>query len=397
MLEAFFWVLAFVLSALTLPGTFYLLGLTLAGARTAQPLQTTVAQNQPARLAMIVPAHNEVGGIGQTLANLTAVAASDPATEIVVIADNCSDATAQVAAEFGVTVLERHDTTRRGKGFALDHAFSQLGSDYSAFIIVDADSRIAPDFLQVVRAALATGADALQVQYRVLNSDDTVGTRLADLALMAFNRLRPRGRDALGLSCGIFGNGFVLTRKTLQRVPYTAGSVVEDLEYHVLLVEAGLRVRFIDQTAVYGEMPTSAQGGRQQRARWEGGRVRVLLDEGGALFKGVLAGRVRLLDPLLDLLLLPLGYHVTLLLLALLVPLGWCRDLSLFGLAVVALHVVVAARISGMPLRDLLSLLLSVPRYIVWKLGMLVDIAGASRRNASWVRTQRNHSESEGN
>jgi hypothetical protein len=76
----------------------------------------------------------------------------------------------------------------------------------------------------------------VQVRYTTLNADASLRTRLMNVALMAFNALRPRGRERIGLSAGILGNGFALAAETLRPGPYTADSVVEDLEYHLLLV-----------------------------------------------------------------------------------------------------------------------------------------------------------------
>src|SRR6185369_8853223 len=126
-----------------------------------------------------------------------------------------------------------------------------------------------------------------------------------------------------GLSVGILGNGFALTGETLRAVPYDARSVVEDLEYHLRLVRAGSRVRFAATTSVWGEMPAGGSGVTTQRARWEGGRFRMIAEQAPALFREVLAGRLTLLEPLLELLLLPLALHVALLLLVLLLPVGF--------------------------------------------------------------------------
>jgi hypothetical protein len=90
----------------------------------------------------------------------------------------------------------------------------------------------------VFASCFAGGADAVQCRYTTLNVDASLRTRLMNVSLMAFNALRPRGRSAMGLSAGILGNGFALSAETLRPVPYTADSVVEDLEYHLLLGRA---------------------------------------------------------------------------------------------------------------------------------------------------------------
>ena len=251
------WVLlALMLALVTLPGTLYLAVLTLAGLRRVVP----AADQRPLAgpIAIVVPAHNEAAGIARTVDNLLAIARADGAATVCVVADNCGDDTAEIARAQGAHVLERHNLTQRGKGYALDHAFTQLaGAGFVAYVVIDADTLAEPNLLSVLRRHLGAGALAVQTRYAVLNAEQSPRTRLAELALCAFNALRPRGRHALGWSAGILGNGFALTAQALQQVPYRATSVVEDLEYHLRLIEQGLRVHFADETTVRGDMPVA--------------------------------------------------------------------------------------------------------------------------------------------
>lgn len=394
-IEVLTWAACLLLALATLPGTLYLLVLTLAGLRgVAAPRCSTTGAGaadggEPA-IAILVPAHNESAGIARTVANLRRIACRDGAAAVVVIADNCSDDTAAIAAVHGARVLARSDDLRRGKGYALDFAFKTLAPEgYYAYVVVDADSVAEDNLLRAIRSHLAAGAQAVQTRYTVLNAGQSARTRLAQLALSAFNCLRPRARHALGLSAGILGNGFALRRTVLDRIPYGATSVVEDLEYHLKLVEQGIRVHFADETCVRGDMPVSAAGQNTQRARWEGGRLRMLRDHGGALARRALAGQPRFLEPLLDLLLLPLGHQVLLLLCMLLLPLPAARALALFGLAVIAGHVIAAARVGAIPAASLAGIVLHLPNYLYWKLRMLAATARASGISTRWVRTDR--------
>ena len=391
-LAAFFEVAAAVLLVPTLVGTLYLAVLTLAG---SLPARRRAAGALPGRLAIVVPAHNEAAGIRRTIDNLIAIARADGDADVVVVADNCNDDTAAIALAAGARVLERHDATRRGKGYALDRALTTMaGEGPVVYIVIDADSMATDNLLTSLRCHFAGGALALQARYTVLNGDAAPRTRLAEIALAAFNVLRPRGRDRLGLSAGILGNGFALRREVLQRVPYTASSVVEDLEYHLKLVAADIRVGFADDCEVRGEMPTGEQGNRVQRARWEGGRLRMLAEHGPALAGAVMRGRGRFLEPLADLLLLPLAYHVMLLLaaLALLAPLA--SPLAIVAgasLGIVALHTLVAMRVARLPWSRLWSLA-RVPLYLLWKLRMLATTLAGAARGSAWIRTDRNGS-----
>jgi 1,2-diacylglycerol 3-beta-glucosyltransferase len=201
----------------------------------------------------------------------------------------------------------------------------------------------------------------------------------------------PLFHHALGLSVGILGNGFALSRQTLDRVPYTARSIVEDVEYHILLVQLGLRVHWVDTTTVRGDMPTADAAAGTQRARWEGGRLRLALDRvPGLLWQG-LTRNPRLLDPTLDLLLLPLAMHVGLLLLVL--GLGLAGSSAAAQWALGCLVVVVWHVFTGLRLIDAKqahwSALLRVPGYIVWKLLLTAKVVKAAGRKTEWVRSER--------
>lgn len=369
--------------ALTLPGSLLLLALSLGAL--LPPRRHTGAPAR-GRLAIIVPAHDEAAGIARTVRNLRQAAAADGNAFVVVIADNCSDATATVAAACGVDVLERHDAALRGKGHALDFAFRTLADAADYFLIIDADSEIADGFLAALRRGFGSGAEALQSRYTVLNADDSLRTRLMEVALTAFNVVRPRGRSALGLSAGLFGNGFALATTLLQRLPYSAGSVVEDLEYHLLLAQNAVRVDYLDDATVRGEMPSGGSGARTQRARWEGGRLHMMRVHLPRLAAALLRGEGHAFEPALDLLLLPLSWHLSLLA-VLLLP-GASRIYALIAIAIVGLHVLAALIVGRLSWRHLTALF-SVPFYIAWKLLLLPLTLASAKRGSAWVRTAR--------
>ena len=368
-----------------LPGSVELLLLSLGGVLPSRPAPRGTAPHP--RLAVVVPAHDESASIGACVASLTACEGSH---DVVVIADNCSDDTAALAEAAGARVLVRNDADRRGKGWALDFAFQRLlAEDYEAFAVVDADSRVDPDFVRCLSERLACGADAVQARYQVLNPSGSLRTRLMSVAFMAFNVLRPRGRDRWGLSAGILGNGFALSADTLRAIPYEARSVVEDLEYHLRLVRAQRRVEFADETCVFGEMPEGGSASGTQRARWEGGRLRMMRETAPSLSREVfLRGRWSLLEPLLELLLLPLSQHVMLLVVAAALP-SSLRAWALGGLGLVGLHVLAGLRVGGGGWRDL-GALAGAPLYVIWKLTLAKALARASSSSADWVRTARN-------
>ena len=368
----------------TLPLVCKLLILSLAA---LLPPRTIPTSSTALRLAVIIPAHNEQELISTCVESLRS--SSPESVQIYVVAHNCTDLTAERATTAGAKVLTLNDEVG-GKGNALHHGFTHaLAAGAEAVLVIDADSTVADNLTQQVARALAAGSRALQARYTVANVRATPRTRLMGLAFLGMNVLRPRGRSRLGLSCGIFGNGFALTADTLRRVPYVANSVVEDLEYHLHLLRAGIRVDFLDNASVMGEMPEQNAGASSQRARWEGGRILMRRQWTLPLCTEVFTGRLRMLEPLLDLLCLPLATNAVLLLVSLVLPLGWLRVYSAVGMLSLVLYVLVSASLDEEPYQVLRSLL-SVPGYLFWKLALIPRTRLAARRDASWVRTRRN-------
>jgi len=338
------------------------------------------------KIAFLVPAHNETATIERCVVSLRSVAPGPYVPEVIVIADNCDDDTAALARAAGARVIERHDLTVRGKGAAIHHAVTLLDpEDHDAYIIIDADTVVDSEFLLVMGREFNAGKEALQCTYLVLNTDAAPKTRLMNLALLSMNVLRPLGRELLGCSVGIMGNGFGLTKKLLREVPYSANSITEDLEYHLKLIEAGRRVRFVDATRVLADFPVSKEGTETQRARWEGGRFLIQRQFFLKILGKLLTGRWSMAEPLLELCSLPLSYVV--LFLAALVFLPGFTGYGLFGFGVIAAQTLVSVALHGSA-QDFQALR-EVPGYLFWKVVHLPKILFTSRKGAAWVRTKR--------
>lgn len=382
-------VIAIVFVLLTLPGTIELALVTFAGIwPSSNPSAKRTARI--AKLAVVIPAHDEAGTIARCVRSIAScVVPKSLETQVVVVADNCTDATADLARAYGARVLVRSDQTRRGKGFALKFAFQILIDEgFDAVMVVDADSVVDSNFLLESVQLLRAGADGVQARYIVLNAGASPRTRLMNVAFMAFNVLRARGRDRLGLSVGISGNGFGLTRATLEAVPYETRSLVEDLDYHLRLVEAGRRIVFADRTRVRAAMPTSGRAASTQRARWEGGRLRIGIQNLPRFVRGAISGQLCLIEPALELLLMPLAFHASILALIALIPCKLARTYACLSLALVALHVTAGIVVGGGSWSDL-GALLSAPFYVVWKLAGLPKTILSARSTAPWIRTER--------
>lgn len=384
-----------LLFLLALPGVLscgYLLLLTLCSRASPPPPRSS----RSLRFQVVVPAHDEAALIARAVRSLKRLNWPRDCLRLLVVADNCHDATAQLARAAGAEVIERQDPERRGKGYALAHAFARVRDRAwaDAVIVVDADSEVSTNLVEACAARIEAGAQAVQVHYGILNPQDSWRTRLMTIAIGAFHRVRSRARERLRLSCGIRGNGWCVTRVLLAQMPYGAYSLTEDLEYGITLGLAGVRVHYADEAAVCAAMVSSETLARSQRARWEGGRFQQIRRRSLPLLRAAWQRRSPVcLDLLLDLLVLPLSYVV--LYVVLLLILGTVARLMDVALALwlwmavacalsLAAYVLSGWQLSGTGWRGLVDLA-RAPFFLAWKLILLL------RRPApeEWVRTGR--------
>jgi 1,2-diacylglycerol 3-beta-glucosyltransferase len=263
------------------------------------------------RLAILVPAHDEERLVARCVRSLLDQDYPAALRRVLVVADNCTDATAEVAAAAGAEVWTRTDPSARGKGQALRWAMDSLlaGPDPpEAVVVVDADSVAEPGLLAGLASAAEGGHDAVQAEYLVLEETGATRERLLAAAFLLFHRVRFRGRGALGLPAALVGNGMLFTRRLLETHPWSAFTGVEDLEQTVRLRLAGVRVQFAGDALVRGPMAGGASADRRQRLRWEGGRFNVVRRYLPALVAAALRRHdPGLLGTALDLAVPPLG------------------------------------------------------------------------------------------
>jgi 1,2-diacylglycerol 3-beta-glucosyltransferase len=391
-LECVLWSLIVIIGVPAILASTYFLTLTLLSWRIKVPPTSSPDLN----FDVIVPAHNEAGGIARTVKSLAELSWPRDKFRVVVVADNCSDDTAAIAAANGAHVIERRDERLRGKGYALSYAFDMSRREQwaQAVVVVDADSKASANLLSAIASRINAGAHAVQTHYDVLNPNDSWRTKLITIAMGAFHVVRSRARERLSLSCGIRGNGWCVTHSLLSRLPYRAFSLTEDVEYGIDLGINGYRVHYCDEAHVYGEMVTSSGSAGTQRQRWEQGRFKLIRERSLPLLHLSYSKPSRIcLDLALDLLVLPLTYvGVNIAALAAVSTLAGLVDTNMYvGLWAaaacalsVALYFLRGWQLSGTGWSGLLTLLW-VPVFVAWKL--LVILTG--RRSSEWKRTER--------
>jgi cellulose synthase/poly-beta-1,6-N-acetylglucosamine synthase-like glycosyltransferase len=345
---------------------------------------------------VIVPAHNEAAIIERTVASLKKIDWPADRFRVWVVADNCSDATASLALGAGAQVRERHDTSLRGKGYALQYAFlASLDQAWAnAVVVVDADAEVSANLLEAFAARIETGAHAVQAHYGVLNPMASWRTRLITIAKASFHIVRSRARERLKVSCGIRGNGWCVTHELLRKAPYAAFSLTEDLEYGIDIGMLGVRVAYADEAHSDADMASGEQVASKQRQRWEGGRFQLIREKTLPLLAAAWRRRSTVcLDLALDLLVLPLSY-VALNVIALMAAAGalsmwlpefygWLRLSAVFATCLV-LYVLRGWQLSGVGAQGLLDLA-RAPGFLIWKVVLMLK----PHKSREWVRTDR--------
>lgn len=365
----------------------------------ASDAATTDAIEHLPRFAVLIPAHNEALVIEAALASILRIDYPSDRFTPIVIADNCTDETAALARSAGAAVYERSDDEQRAKGFALRWMIEKLlaaNAPYDAYVIVDADSQLSPNFLRCMARSLATGAQVAQGQYRVHNGDDGWTAGLRAVAFALFNHLRPLGRLYLGWSAGLKGNGMCFRREIFAKLGWESYSLAEDAEYHLRLIDAGIHVAYVPDAIVSTEMPTSLRQAQSQQARWERGRIDLVCACFGPLLHGFMRDRdLARLDVAMEILLPPLSLvaGLTLLYAASAALLAWWPSIIVASVLSVALgiHIVIGAALARLSRRAYFSLL-RAPLFIAWKCWIYLSALGGAllRRGAKpWVRTER--------
>ena len=380
MLETSLFVIAAVFFVIGALPTLYFLLLTIAALFPFKQRQ----EGQNTNFLILVPAHDEELHIATTVERLKSLEYA--AYRVVVVADNCTDNTATIVRNLGVDVIER--TGDPGKGQALYDAMTQLQDEpWNAVVIVDADSLLSKNALQVLDKELAAGAEAVQLLYGISNPDESIRTKAMEMGQSSFNGLRPKGRSRLGLSSGIFGNGFCLPRATLQKVPYKAHSIVEDIEYHTKLLQAGIRTYFCDKASVLAKMPTSPEAAEKQRVRWERGRAITINTFAPQLWKEALKGNAMALDALVDIITPPATYiGIPLLVTIILGGTAW-KIAALVCIVIMVAHYFISSLKYGNA-KNLMSILAFTPGYVAWKI-VLLGKSFLTQKRLGWERTDR--------
>jgi len=272
----------------------YLVALALASV--PSPRARKVAERPSHRFAIAIPAHDEESVIGDTVRRLRQLDYPSDLFDVHVVADHCSDQTAELVRAAGGVAHERTDGPRTGKGGALGWLFGRILADqaFDAVVVFDSDTRVDREFLRVMDGRLATGDQVIQGQHVISNPSHGWFPALTWAMFLIDNRFSNLGRVNLGLSAKNMGDSICFRADILRRIGWGQG-LTEDYQLRQRLLLEGTRIAYEPRAIGRGEAALTWTQARAQRARW----LRGTRDASREYAKHLFAEGIRRLNPAL--------------------------------------------------------------------------------------------------
>lgn len=351
---------------------------------------------QKTKVTVLIPAHNEEISIASTLETITPVLKKQD--DLVVVADNCSDKTAEIAAAMGATVIERHDLVNKGKGYALDYGLKFIEAEPPEVVVaIDADCNVAQGAIeQLTECAVATNRpiQAAYLMEKPVNSNSSKDF-ISQFANIVRNMVRPSGLKRLGISSPLLGTGMAFPYPVIRSVNVANSHLLEDLKLGLDLSLIGFSPIFEPKAKVTAYLPSSSQAAKSQKTRWIHGHLQLIQTYIPILFKqAVSKKRFDLLLLILDLCIPPLTLTVIICSSIMAISLifaflqaFWIPAIISFSAGLCLLAALILAwskfAIKSIPLKKLLI----IPFYIFWKIPVYLKFIVAPQK--AWVRTER--------
>ena len=251
-------------------------------------------KNKKHKFMAIIPAHNEAGVVANLIESLKNQEYDKDLLDIYVIADNCTDDTAEVARKAGAIVYERFDETKKTKGFALQWFLNKKvedGSDYDAFCVFDADNIVMPDFIEQMNKKLCQGEEIVQGYRDIKNPTDSWVSAGYAIFYWTMNRFYHLARYNVGLSPLINGTGFMVKMDIVRQEGWNTKTLTEDIEFSLKSIAKGRRLGWAVDAKVYDEQPIGFKQSWSQRSRWTVGHLQCVKYYTMDLLKGVVKNR----------------------------------------------------------------------------------------------------------
>ncbi|MDO4182230.1 MAG: glycosyltransferase family 2 protein [Coriobacteriia bacterium] len=240
--------------------------------------------------AVLISARNERAVIGQLIDSIHKQSYPQELIDVFVIADNCTDDTAQVCRDAGATVIERFNDELIGKGYALEYGLNIIWDKYAdreheAYFVFDADNVLDVNYFREMNAVFDSGAKA-STSYR--NSKNYNSNWISAGYATWFLReakFLSQARLTLNTSCAISGTGFFIAADVIKQAGgWKWHLLTEDIEFSASSITNGMRISYCPTAVLYDEQPTTFRDAWNQRFRWAKGFYQVFWHYGGKLF-----------------------------------------------------------------------------------------------------------------
>ncbi|WFQ90697.1 glycosyltransferase family 2 protein [Mycoplasma feriruminatoris] len=227
--------------------------------------------------AIVIPAHNESGVVGQLIDSLKAQK-YDGVIDIYLVADNCTDnrKTYNVGIEKNVIVLERFHETLKGGNFAIQHGWryirdNNLLDKYDCFCTFDADNLVDENWVYEVNKTFDFYND-IEVVTTYRNSKNYADNWITSAYSIQFFKesdVINKGRTALNHSSYVNGTGFCITRKIFEQTNWwDFNSLSHDIEFTQWLMLNKIKTGYAYKAYFYDEQPVDFKSSWKQRMRW---------------------------------------------------------------------------------------------------------------------------------
>lgn len=241
------------------------------------------------RYAVLIAARNESAVIAQLLESIRGQDYPQDLLDIYVVADNCTDNTADIAASCGARVFERQNKMQVGKGYALRFLLEKIQETYpedryDGYFVFDADNLLDPHYVTEMNKVFSNGNQVVTGYRNTKNFGDNWITAGYGLWFLRESEYLNRPRDYLGTSCNVSGTGFLFAQDLLDELGgWEYFLLTEDLEFTADLVARGKKIAYCGTAIAYDEQPTSFKQSIIQRSRWVKGYLQVVAKRGGSM------------------------------------------------------------------------------------------------------------------
>lgn len=248
------------------------------------------------RYAILIAARNEEAVLPHLLESIRQ---QDYPTSLItayVVADNCTDRTAELAKAHGARVFSRFDTQKIGKGYALNYLLAQIRQageleDHDAFLIFDADNLLSPDYITNINRVCSDGYPAFCGYRNTKNFGSNWLSSGYGLWYLHDSTHLNRSRMLIGTTCAVNGTGFGFTRELLERMGgWNFFTLTEDIEFSAWCATRGIQIGYCHDAVLYDEQPTSFRVSVRQRTRWVQGGLQVSVRYARDLLWGIFRG-----------------------------------------------------------------------------------------------------------